>query len=147
MGQHPLYWEESPENRSKGRLLWLDISNVVMLTQSQRHSDDPVYAKILQRVRLGKATDSDLAAINSRCVPTTNQPSPANLIDYLGSSTLCCFPKHSLVKQYNNLRINAHPDTHFTFYARHLPTVGQARNSISYLLCLSINIYIYYHLT
>lgn len=51
---------------TKGHDLWRSINSVVILRQQMRQLDDPIWAALLQRVRMRCPTDEDIALLRSR---------------------------------------------------------------------------------
>ena len=87
VGQRSLYSQTKGHNISNpnvqadvfGRLLWLSVDVVVLLTQSMRQSGDANkgFVELLGRLRVGKCNDNDYRLLQSRLLSTV-QPSWAN---------------------------------------------------------------------
>ena len=58
---------------SAGRELWVQhFKSVVLLRTNMRAAADPVYAALLERVRMGACTLDDVALLNTRVLSATN---------------------------------------------------------------------------
>ena len=54
--------------KENGRLLWLQQTHVVILTQQMRQIEDPEFAALLKRLRVGECTDADFKLLNTRLI-------------------------------------------------------------------------------
>ena len=52
--------------KENGRMLWLQLTHVIILKEQMRQLDDPEFASLLSRLRIGKCTDADYELLNSR---------------------------------------------------------------------------------
>ena len=51
-----------------GRGLWLQVTNVIILTENMRQRDDPRYFELLQRLRINQCTEDDWALLCTRSI-------------------------------------------------------------------------------
>lgn len=72
----------------KGAYLWRLVNNVVLLKKNQRQRDDPIYAELLARVRVGKSeeayhnrTADDYATLQRRLMSNLSHESLASFHD------------------------------------------------------------------
>jgi hypothetical protein len=63
--KNPSQYSNEKEN---GRLLWLQLTHVEILTQQIRQIEDPEFAALLKRLRVGECTDADFKLLNTRFI-------------------------------------------------------------------------------
>jgi len=54
--------------KENGRLLWLQLTHVIILTKQMRQIEDPEFAALLKRLRVGECTDADFKLLNTRLI-------------------------------------------------------------------------------
>ena len=67
---HYLMIKQIHENN--GRLLWLSLTHVVILTDQIRQKEHIIYSNILNNIRIGQPTIDDIQMINSRIITSNN---------------------------------------------------------------------------
>ncbi len=86
--RHPSQRTIEKEN---GRLLWLQLTHVVILTQQMRQIEDPEFTSLLKRLRVGKCTTADYERLNTRLI------SKNDLGNEWSGTSLHSFPKSFLL--------------------------------------------------
>ena len=79
----------------RGNDLWRSLNVAVILKEQMRQADDPVWAALLQRVRLRRPTDEDIALLNTRVgAPLPSVHKPAIIVR-----------RHNVRKATNNVKL------------------------------------------
>jgi PIF1-like helicase len=79
----------------RGNDLWRSLNAAVILKEQMRQADDPIWAALLQRVRLRQPTDDDIALLNTRVgAPLPSIHKPAIIVR-----------RHNVRKATNNVKL------------------------------------------
>ena len=79
VAQRPVFSDPSDEMAAIYGSLWKNHFQILELTEIQRQKEDQTFADLLNRMRIGEHTESDLEVLNSRHInsPLTNYPAQA----------------------------------------------------------------------
>jgi len=111
---------QSEINKNLGMLLWKQLTDIAFLDQQMRVQDQ-TYLAMLNRLREGKCTDSDVAMLNRRLA--------GNTVDVTSiSDAPIITPGNQLVMAVNNLFVDRHSQHTKVYVSNALDYVGRKRN-------------------
>ena len=99
--------------------LWRDEFKLIELTQNMRQRGDTEYSDILNRVRIGSQTKSDISVLRSRLTSGIRDPVDVSQPPFVDA--LCLLPLKEQVEEYNDSRLKdlSHSTKIYEFDAEH----------------------------
>src|SRR5436305_4609285 len=73
----PALWKiprEGKDEDENGQLIWHQFSNVIILDEQMRQTEDPIFRDLLRRARSASLTEDDLTLLNSKVIISLHKP-------------------------------------------------------------------------
>ncbi|XP_071480520.1 uncharacterized protein [Diadema antillarum] len=109
VAQRPIYMPPDDEIAAEYGSLWTSHFKVIELTEIQRQKDDQDFAHLLNRVRIGKQTEKDIAVLQSRQTSKSATEYPVDVIHM--------FVSNRMKDEHNSRMLEKLPSQKFSFMA------------------------------